>query len=808
MKKIIALLVSLIMIAGLWVSAFAAVIRDGDKLYDDASAAYTYVNGAYMAGGDNYLPHFEDEDGVWYAVGGAAGKPLHVKNGGTVELTLGSEIKDRDGILYHYKAEPVEKQDWSCRQDQLKQGFRYENEDGDTIYCVQDKQGDIRVLVNDALYTVSIYEPIRGQHLLYSEDGADVPVAGKVGVYEARCAACDKLIQYQKTNVTVGNYLYQDVTMPYPEWCANYAGTAAKPEHAQWITGYIYVIGENGNVTGGAGTVKPPVSQPDYAANTAVKDGATLYSGTASYTYVDAPYKAGEENYLPHFVGMDGMWYTLGGPDGTPLRDRSGQTADLTLGGAVQDYDALLYEYEGREVASQAWSCTTDALRPGWKYVDENGDVVYCVADQAASEADGGFALVRCGGSVYRTVAYEPVKGQHLLYTATDMTGTPIEVELSGRVGVYEARCAACGKMVQYQRTNLTEGEPLRQDLTKEYPEWLSAFMLTAAKPDDAAWVTGAIYLVGVSSSAPGTEPPAAEPDPTATTTLKNGDVLNDRSATYVYVNEPYEPGQVNYAPHFQDSTGTWYAIGGKNDTPLYGRDGKQADLNRGDAIRDEDALRYDYQGQWVDKQVWSCHQDQIRAGFTYADENDDTVYCVLAYGTGEPVRVLYGGRIYDTISYVPITGQHLLYNRTDENGRVIEAEASGKVGVYWAKCAACGKMIQYQHTNIAQGGQLRQDLTLEYADWAATFGITVAKPLNTEWTSGSIYVAGESDARTDVNGDGRVSVLDVARLYELITGSGDAETLRQQADVNNDGQADVYDLQRLYEIVAGIRDF
>lgn len=65
-----------------------------------------------------------------------------------------------------------------------------------------------------------------------------------------------------------------------------------------------------------------------------------------------------------------------------------------------------------------------------------------------------------------------------------------------------------------------------------------------------------------------------------------------------------------------------------------------------------------------------------------------------------------------------------------------------------------------------------------------------------------------------DINGDGAVSVLDIACLYDLLTSGlyigqiddeADALTL---ADVNSDGEVNVYDLQRLYEAVSGINPF
>lgn len=56
-----------------------------------------------------------------------------------------------------------------------------------------------------------------------------------------------------------------------------------------------------------------------------------------------------------------------------------------------------------------------------------------------------------------------------------------------------------------------------------------------------------------------------------------------------------------------------------------------------------------------------------------------------------------------------------------------------------------------------------------------------------------------------DLNGDGTVSVSDLACLYNWLTveendGQLDAATLQDKADLNHDGATDVYDLQLLYE--------
>lgn len=289
MKKIVALVLSLVMALSLCTVAFAAeAVKNGDTVYDKKSDdadtnSYTYVDEKYEANANNYLPHFKayDENGneLWFAVGGKDDTTLYVAGGKEAAVTLGDQIDVNDpDLLYNYKADAkVAKQAWSCTTDELKAGWKYTDENDETVYCVEDKNAEnpVYVLFEGKIYTCRTYEPIKGQHLLYTKGGKDYEVKDKVGVYEATCAACGKVIQYQKTAVTVGNYLYQDLTAEYADWLVENVIDAAKPVGTAWVTGRIYIAGVGDNGTKPAEGV---TSAKTFDAGVAIYVGMSLLS--------------------------------------------------------------------------------------------------------------------------------------------------------------------------------------------------------------------------------------------------------------------------------------------------------------------------------------------------------------------------------------------------------------------------------------------------------------------------------------------------------------------------------------------------
>ena len=90
MKKMIALVLSLALALSLCTVAFA--LEDGDILYGgQTSGAEEYK---YVAAGEHNIAYLVDENGNYYAIGGAGGKTLWIDGLTKADITLGKEIND------------------------------------------------------------------------------------------------------------------------------------------------------------------------------------------------------------------------------------------------------------------------------------------------------------------------------------------------------------------------------------------------------------------------------------------------------------------------------------------------------------------------------------------------------------------------------------------------------------------------------------------------------------------------------------------------------------------------------------------
>ena len=249
MKKIVALVLSLVMALSLCTVAFA--YDNGDEFYDamtdGVAQKYTYVSKEYKADGttaSNHVPYLVGPTGAWFKIA-TSGTVLY-KDGKATDLYLGDQIKEgEDGDLYYnYQAKTVAEAKWSCTTDAHKAGYTYTDENGATKYAVKKDGGNVKLLVDGKVITASNLDDdtgyIAGQHLLYADTAMGKEVG--VGVYEATCAACKQVIKFQRTNVTGGNYLYQDLDGTYADFASKWLN-AAKPAGKVWVEGAIYIIG-------------------------------------------------------------------------------------------------------------------------------------------------------------------------------------------------------------------------------------------------------------------------------------------------------------------------------------------------------------------------------------------------------------------------------------------------------------------------------------------------------------------------------------------------------------------------------------
>ena len=256
MKKIVALVLSLVMALSLATVAFAAGPKDGDKFYanqNDGCTVYTYHEATtYKATGteSNVVAYFEGSDGSFYLVGDKNGTEIWVDGTTKADITLGDKI-EAYGANYMYTAKKVDATKWDCKTTKHDAGYEYVSADGNTYYAKDAQKGDTgawKALVDGKIIYVKDQSPaagIPGQHVLF------VPKAGMksvdVGVYEAYCVACKKTLKVSQQNINGAGYLYEDDINIQDLLDAGVK--VAIPSGYVALTGDWYVVGDNTNTT-------------------------------------------------------------------------------------------------------------------------------------------------------------------------------------------------------------------------------------------------------------------------------------------------------------------------------------------------------------------------------------------------------------------------------------------------------------------------------------------------------------------------------------------------------------------------------